>query len=94
LRYLLPEDFAVEHTIDNGEVVLTSLQAPAEAVGKSSMEFDKEGMRRVVAVSRFGVPRIPNAELTIQEGDILHISCARGHASKMPDELRDVGNSE
>ena len=91
LRHLLPEDVSVEHTIDNGEVVLTAIQAPAETVGHNSLELDVPGRRRVVAVSRFGVPRIPDKQLTIQEGDILHISLVRSHAPEVTEELKKVG---
>jgi trk system potassium uptake protein TrkA len=94
LRYLLPEDVSVEHTIDNGEVVLTAIQAPPEVVGQHALKIDVEGQRRVVAVSRFGVPRIPDKDLTVQEGDILHISLVRGHASEVTEELKKLGQPE
>jgi trk system potassium uptake protein TrkA len=94
LRYLLPEDVSVEHTIDNGEVVVTAIQAPVETVGQNALKLDVEGQRRVVAVSRFGVPRVPDKLLTIQEGDILHISVVRGHASEVTEELKKVGRPE
>jgi trk system potassium uptake protein TrkA len=94
LRHLLPEDFSVEYTFDNGEVVLIAIQAPAEVVGRSSIGLDLEGRRRVVAVSRFGVPRLPDQQLTIQEGDILHLSVARAGASNVAEELKTVGRPE
>src|SRR5918992_4377586 len=74
LRFLLPEEVPVEYTVDNGEVVVTAVPAPAETVGKKAIELDALGERRVIAVSRFGVPRIPDNELTIQDGDILHVA--------------------
>ena len=94
LRFLLPEDVPVEFTVDNGEVVITALQAPAEIVGKMALDMDLEGRRRVVAVSRFGVPRVPDKELAIQDGDILHISTVRGDAADLAEELKKVGAPE
>ncbi len=94
LRFLLPEDIPVEYTIDNGEIVVTALSAPSETVGKRALELDLEGQRRVVAVSRFGVPRLPDKELTIQEGDILHISTPRMRVAELPEELKKVGLPE
>lgn len=94
LRYLLPDEIPVEYTVDNGEVVVTALPAPAEVVGKSAKKLDQDGRRMIVAVSRFGVPRIPDQELTIQEGDILHVSVTRGDAPGLADDLRKVGEPE
>ena len=88
LRHLIPEDVPVEYTVDNGEVVITAVQAPPETVGRHAVGLDLEGRRRVVAVSRFGVPRVPNKELAIQEGDILHIAVARGDAATLTDDLK------
>ncbi len=94
LRSLLPEDVPVEYTVDNGEVVITAVPAPAEVVGKHALDFDLQGRRRVVAVSRFGVPRVPDKDLTIQDGDIVHISVVRGDAADLADEIKKVGEPE
>jgi trk system potassium uptake protein len=94
LRFLLPEDVPVEYTVDNGEVVITAIQAPSETVGKTAVALDLDGQRKVVAVSRFGVPRVPDKKLTIQEGDILHVSVLRGEAASLKDELKTVGRPE
>ncbi len=94
LRLMFPEDVPVEYTLDNGEVVVTAIPAPKEIVGRNALEVDLDGHRRVVAVSRFGVPRVPEAKLTIQEGDILHISVIRGEASELSTSLKDVGRPE
>lgn len=94
LRSLLPEDVPVEYTVDNGEVVITALPAPAETIGKSSFDLDLDGQRRVVAISRFGVPRLPVKELTIQEGDILHISVVRTELGELDEQLKKVGAPE
>lgn len=94
LRHLLPDDVSVEHTIDNGEVVLTAIPAPLETVGLNALKLDLQSQRRVVAVSRFGVPRIPDRDLTIQEGDILHLSVLRGHASQVAEDLRKANRPE
>lgn len=91
MRQLLPEEAPAEYTIDNGEVVISSLPAPPGVVGKSATTLDVDGIRRVVAVSRFGVPRVPDQRLTMQDGDILHISVARGEAARLADELKKVG---
>lgn len=94
LRSLLPEDVPVEYTVDNGEVVITAVPATGEIVGKRALELDLESRRRVVAVSRFGVPRVPDKDLTIQDGDIIHISVVRGDAADLPDEIKKVGQPE
>lgn len=94
LRSLLPDEVPVEYTVDNGEVVVTAVPAPAEVVGRSAAELDLDGRRRVVAVSRFGVPRVPDKSLSIQDGDILHISVVRGDLAGLTDELKEVGKPE
>jgi trk system potassium uptake protein len=94
LRFLLPDDVPVEYTVDNGEVVITSIPAPHGVVGRSALELDLEGERRVVAVSRFGVPRVPERGLTIQDGDILYVSIIRGGAAGLSEELQKVGRPE
>lgn len=94
LRTLLPEEVPVEYTVDNGEVVITALQAPAEIVGKKVVDLDLAGHRRVVALSRFGVPRVPDGDLAVQDGDILHVSVARGAAPDLADALKKVGAPE
>jgi Trk K+ transport system NAD-binding subunit len=48
----------------------------------------------VVAVSRFGVPRVPDSSLTIQEGDILHISIVRGDLATIAESLKTVDRPE
>lgn len=90
LRHLAPEDVSVEFSLDNGEVVMISLPAPREVVGKSGTQLDLDGHRRVVAVSRFGVPRIPVQGLTIQEGDILHIAVVRADAGEVEEQLKKI----
>ena len=35
-----------------------------------------------IAVSRFGVPRVPDKDLTVQDGDILHFSVVRGDVAR------------
>jgi trk system potassium uptake protein TrkA len=94
LRYLLPDEVPVEYTVDNGEVVVTALQAPPEAVGKHALALDVLGERRVIAVSRFGVPRVPDKDLTIQDGDIIHISIARHLAADLNEGLKKLGQPE
>ena len=90
LRLLLPEDVPVEHTLDNGEVVVTAVPAPKELVGRRAVDIDLDKRRRIVALSRFGVPRVPDAGLTIQEGDILHISVVRGDAAELAEALKTI----
>lgn len=94
LRFLLPEDVPVAYTVDNGEVVVTAVPAPPESVGHKVLKLDLESRRRVVAVSRFGVPRIPDAELTIQDGDILYVAAARSDATDLSEELKKIGEPE
>jgi trk system potassium uptake protein TrkA len=94
MRHLLPDDVSVEHTVDNGEVVVTAIPVPSEVVGRKALALEAEGQRRLVAVSRFGVPRVPDKELTLQEGDILHMSVTRGHAAQISEELKKVGRPE
>jgi trk system potassium uptake protein len=91
LRHLIPEDVPVEHTVDNGEVIIAALTAPTEVIGKSGSELDVAGHRRVIAVSRFGVPRIPDDELTIQDGDILHIAVIRTDTASLRQQLKETG---
>ncbi|HEV3473195.1 MAG TPA: TrkA family potassium uptake protein [Actinomycetota bacterium] len=94
LRSLLPEDVPVEYTVDNGEVVITAVPAPSEVVGKHALDLELEGRRRVVALSRFGVPRVPDKDLTIQDGDIIHISVVRGDAADLNTDIKKVGEPE
>lgn len=94
MRSLVPDEVPVEYTVDNGEVVVTALPVPAESLGKHAVDLDLEGRRRVVAVSRFGVPRVPDRNLTLQDGDILHISITRGDAPTLAEELKKVGGPE
>ncbi|MDQ4125697.1 MAG: TrkA family potassium uptake protein [Actinomycetota bacterium] len=94
LRSLLPEEVSVEYTVDNGEVVVTALPAPPEVVGQKVLSVDVPGRRRVVAVSRFGVPRVPDQDLTVQDGDILHISVVRADCSDLGEEVKKVGRPE
>ena len=94
LRFLIPDEVPVEFTVDNGEVVVTTVQAPPELVGKAALDLDLDGRRRVVAVSRFGVPRVPGKGLTIQDGDILHLSLVRGDVGDLSESLKKVGAPE
>lgn len=94
LRSLIPDEVPVEYTVDNGEVVVTAVPVPAEVVGKKALELDAMSLRRVVAVSRFGVPRIPDKDFTIQEGDIVYVAAARSHLGEMDDEIKKVGQPE
>lgn len=94
LRLLLPEDVPVEYTLDNGEVVVTAVPAPTELVGRRAWDVDEAGRRRIIALSRFGVPRVPDGQLTIQDGDILHISVVRGDAGELADQLKQVPPKE
>jgi trk system potassium uptake protein TrkA len=94
LRFLLPEEVSVEFTVDNGEVVVTAIPAPVEIVGKKALDVDLEGHRRIVALSRFGVPRVPDGKLTIQDGDVLHVSTIRADAPQLGENLKKVGQPE
>jgi len=94
LRQMLPDDIPVEYTIDNGEVVVATLPAPTETVGKHTSGFDLDGRRRLIAVSRFGVPRVPDESLAVQDGDILHFSIVRGDVASLAEELKKVGRPE
>jgi trk system potassium uptake protein len=94
LRQMLPDDIPVEYTIDNGEVVVAALPAPPETVGKTVAGFDVGGRRTLIAVSRFGVPRVPDESLAIQDGDILHFSIIRGDVAGLSEELKKVGRPE
>lgn len=94
LRSLIPDEVPVEYTVDNGEVVITAVPAMTELVGKKALEVDDPGLRRVVAVSRFGVPRIPDKNFTIQDGDIIYITAARSHLNDMDESIKKVGQPE
>lgn len=94
LRFLLPDDVPVAYTVDNGEVIVTAVPSFPEIVGKTVMDMDLEGRRRVVALSRFGVPRVPDKGLTVQDGDILYVTTVRGDAANLNEELKKVGLPE
>lgn len=94
LRQMLPDDIPVEYTIDNGEVVLAALPAPPETVGKTVSGFDLGGRRKLISLSRFGVPRVPDESLAVQDGDILHFSIIRGDVASLSEELKKVGRPE
>ena len=94
MRYLLPDDVPVAYTVDNGEVVVTAVPAFPGVVGKNVLDMDLDARRRVVAVSRFGVPRVPDKDLTIQDGDILYISVVRGDTEDLNAQLEKVGEPE
>jgi trk system potassium uptake protein len=94
LRHILPEDVPVAYTVDNGEVVITAVYAPSEIVGKSVGVIDREARWKVVALSRFGVPRVPEKDLTIQDGDILYVSAVRGDAVNIAEHLSKAGDPE
>ncbi len=94
LRTLMPDEVPVEYTVDNGEVVVTAIPVPSEVVGKKASAADLGGRRRVVAVSRFGVPRIPEKDFAFQDGDILHISVARGDLPTITEDLKQLGQPE
>lgn len=94
LRSLIPDEVPVEYTVDNGEVVVTAFPAPPELIGRKALEVDDAGLRRVVAVSRFGIPRIPDKAFTIQEGDIVYLSAARSHLGDMDEQIKRVGEPE
>ena len=91
LRNLLPEVVPVEYTVDNGDVVITALEAPLETIGMHVLDLEAPLRRRLAALSRFGVPRLPDKDLTVQEGDVLYFSVARGEAANLADELKTVG---
>lgn len=94
LRSIIPDEVPVEYTVDNGEVVVTGVPVPEDAVGKAVLGLDKAGIRRVLAVSRFGVPRLPDENLTLQDGDIIYLSVARGHLGELRDEIKKLGQPE
>jgi trk system potassium uptake protein TrkA len=94
LRFLFPDDVPVAYTVDNGEVVVTAVPAPQEIVGKKVLDLDLEGRRRIVAVSRFGVPRLPERSLTVQQDDILYVSAIRGDLASLSEDLKAVGAPE
>ena len=94
LRTLFPDEVPVEYTIDNGEVVVTGLPVPGNLIGKSPSDIDLEGRRRVVAVSRFGIPRVPDKGFTLQEGDVIHISVVRTDLTELGDAIQRIGQPE
>jgi len=94
LRSIIPDEVPVEYTVDNGEVIVTGLPVPEETVGKAVLDLDKPGIRRVLAVSRFGVPRLPDESLTLQDGDIIYLSVARGHLPQLREEISKLGEPE
>ena len=94
LRTLMPDEVPVEYTVDNGEVVVTAVPVPHEVIGKRARDADLEGRRRIIAVSRFGVPRIPDKDFAFQEGDIIHVSVIRSDLPTLSDDLKKVGAPE
>ena len=94
MRFLLPDDVPVAYTVDNGEVVVTAVPAFSEIVGKRVHDMDLDSRRRVVALSRFGVPRVPDREMTVQDGDILYIAVVRGDTGDLSEQLKKVGEPE
>ena len=61
LRFLLPEDVPVEYTMDNGEVVVTAVPAPQRDRGRKALRHrSRRSTATLMAVSRFGVPRVPD----------------------------------
>lgn len=94
LRFLFPDDVPVAYTVDNGEVVVTAVPAPSEIVGKKVLDLDIHGRRRIVALSRFGVPRVPDGSLTVQQDDILYVSAVRSDLPTLSQDLKTVGAPE
>ena len=94
LRTLFPDEVPVEYTVDNGEVVVTGIPVPSQLVGKGAAQLDLDGRRRVVAVSRFGIPRVPDKSFTLQEGDVIHISIVRTDLADLNEDVKKIGLPE
>src|SRR5919106_2956527 len=92
LRSLMPDEVPVEYTVDNGEVVVTAVPTPPEAIGKNTTSIDLEGQRRGVGGGRICGPRVPDKDLTLQDGDILHVAVVRGGLGDLSDEIRKIGS--
>ena len=94
LRTLFPDEVPVEYTVDNGEVVVTGVPVPVNLIGKNATEIDLDGRRRVVAVSRFGIPRVPDKSFALQEGDVIHISVVRTDLAELTESINKIGQPE
>lgn len=94
LRFLFPDEVPVAYTVDNGEVVVTAVPVPPEVVGQKVTNLDIEGRRKIVALSRFGVPRVPDNSITLQQDDILYVSIARPDLADLPENLKAAGRPE
>src|SRR5436190_16121653 len=76
LRRILPDEPAVEWVDPSANVMLVERVVPAPWAGHPLGDLELPGMVRVMALSRLGVARVPNADLVVQEGDVVYLAIA------------------
>lgn len=74
MRRLLPDEPSVEWVDPSAKLMLVERTVPASWVGRKLSEMEASGLCRAAAVSRLGLSSLPNAELVLQEGDLLYLA--------------------
>jgi trk system potassium uptake protein TrkA len=74
MRVLIPDQIASDWRDPNAEIALITLVLPEEWAGWKVEELEAEGHRRVVGVTRTGHARIVAPQMTLQEGDQVHLA--------------------
>ena len=72
LRRLLPEGSEPLWRDPTGEIRMTDLSAPEPWIGRRLTELEATGAR-VAFVTRLGQGTLPNPEMVLQDGDLLHL---------------------
>jgi trk system potassium uptake protein len=87
LRRILPDVGAADWTDPSARVQVVERTAPVAWVGLRIAGLDEPGRFRLVALTRLGIAQVPNPDLVIQEGDLLHLAVATDVIEEMDQVL-------
>ena len=74
LRRLLPDEPAVEWVDPSAKLMLVERSVSASWAGSKLSALEASGVCRAAAVSRLGVSSLPNADLILQQDDLLYLT--------------------
>ena len=87
LRKLVP-DAADDDWVDpSAKVAMIERPVAPSWAGRPLSEIDIPGVARTVAVSRMGVAQIATPDLVTQDGDVVYLAVAVGHADEIDRHL-------
>lgn len=90
MRRLIPQGSTTDFAEPSGRIVIAEVDCSAEWIGSSVSALEAAVPARVAYLTRMGEGVLPDAEMLLQDGDVVHLACRRTDLDEITRRLEEA----